>query len=57
MRNFVVRQNMERFQRMLDKETDPGKRSILEQLLTAERAMLAPDDDASPEAAAKKTSL
>lgn len=49
MRNFVMRQNVERFRRMLSKEADPTKRDVLAQLLAAEEARLGHDDEGSSE--------
>jgi hypothetical protein len=38
MRRFVAGKNIERYQAMLDKETDPVRRHTLEQLLAEEHS-------------------
>ena len=47
MRNFIIRQNIERFRRMLGNENDPAKHDVLAQLLAAEEAKLGHDDEGS----------
>lgn len=39
--NFVANQNIKRFRRLLEKETDSEKRAILKDLLAKEEATLA----------------
>ena len=39
--NFVAEQNIKRFRQLLECETDPSKRKVLEDLLADEEAKLA----------------
>jgi len=41
MRTWIVRQNIERFSRLLAEADDPARRSLLLRLIDAERAKLA----------------
>lgn len=40
MQEFVTHQNIRRFERMLELESDPSKREVLKRLLDIERAKL-----------------
>jgi hypothetical protein len=41
MKEFVVRQNIEHYRKLLEAETDPAKAEVLRNLLATEKAKLA----------------
>ena len=44
MHRFIITQNIERFQRCLAQETDPGKRRVVEALMSEAKRQLAQID-------------
>ena len=57
MREFIIRQNVERFRRMLANETDPAKRDVLAQLLATEEAKRGAADQSSADGAPATSGL
>jgi hypothetical protein len=52
MQHFVARQNIEHFKDLLSRETDKGRRALLERMIAEEQAKLGPKPEVrDPDAA------